>query len=587
MGYSDGNHDSDTVSDVAGTGSGVPFLWETHGIHAGTSTDHVKHGIDSLDAVAEEAVRRGYPGITFIIHTPRLTRVRYQTERNTDIKFIRGDRAYAEYSGLMRNLRESWRGRLEIRYGIELEWMPGELGLSWNRSKVFQCSDADFVIGSVHFSREGLPYDGTPEEAAALLDLRGSSEDYWLGYLDEMIEMVEQYRDLIHVVGHLDLPKLHVPLPESMMDTEQSRSMPARRLRFLLELIAESGLALDLNLAGIRKGCGVYPDPRILSRASTLGIPLTIGTDAHALSDLGADYGAGSEIMRDAGFTYYLGFSGGIPEKRPVDEQTGLDEPFRVLNAAVGMLGQRLGRESRIAVPGFAFGGRYRRLLPVFPDSSSLGTSDALRVRQGVHFVTMGAAPPPSASKPCRHLFSHHADLPGTLAILFNTLASEEINVGTAYLESLHDGTATACLTVDATDEKLVGAIDFIRGTAAERFFELSLRYGTIMPGYSRAGPWLLEIDGVELPVEVSGKMILTVHDNKPGTLLILLSALASRNVNIQDLQLGERGSRGYAAIGVGGNNGGNDGDIELVLSRLGNNFHEATLIRMDRFVGH
>ncbi len=560
-------------------GEAIPFLWETHGIHAGTSRDHVKHGIDDLNAIAEEAIRRAYPGVTFVIHTPRLTRVRYQSERVTDIKFIRGDRAYSEYPELMRSMRERYRGRLEIRYGIELEWLPGELGLSWNRSKVFQCRDADFVIGSVHFSREGLPYDGSPAESAALLEMRGGAEAYWLGYLDEMIEMVEEYRDLIHVVGHLDLPKLHVPLPGSMLEPDGSSSMPARRMRFLLELISESGLALDLNLAGIRKGCGVYPDPRILARAASLGIPVTVGTDAHAVGDLGADYCAGRAVMKDAGYRYYLGFSGGVPEKRPVDDQTEFGEPFRVLNAALGMLGQRIGREKRLSVSGFAFGGRYQRLESVFPDSSSLGASDALRVRQGAHFVTMGDAPSLAAAKPCRHLFSRHADVPGTLAILFNTLASEEINVGTAYLESLGDGSATACLTVNACDDEILGAIDFIRGTASERFFELSLRNGPILPGYRRTGPWLLEIDGVELPIPVSERMILTVHDNKPGTLLILLSALASHSVNIQDLQLGERGSKGYAAIGVEGN----DGDIELVLSRLGNKFHEATLVRSER----
>ncbi len=567
--------------DVDDLGSVSAFLWETHGIHAGASVDHIKHGIDSLDAVADEAIQRGYPGVTFVMHTPRLTRVRYQTERSTDIKFIRGDRAYSGYSELMARMRDRYRGRLAIRYGIELEWLPGELGLSWNRSKVFQCGGADFVIGSVHFSREGIPYDGSPEESVALLEQRGGAESYWLGYLDEMIEMVEEYRDLIHVVGHLDLPKLHVPFPESMLDLDASVSLPARRMRFLLELIRESGLALDLNLAGFRKGCGIYPDPLILSRASRLGIPVTVGTDAHALGELGMGYEEGREAMRAAGYRWYLGFSGGVPEKRPVDDKPELEAPFRILNAGFGMLGQRIGRDKRLAAPGLSFGGTYRALQAIFPDSASLGASDAIRLRQGARFVTMGLAPLASAAAPCRHLFSLHADRPGTLAILFNTLASEEINVGTAYLESRGDGTATACLTVEAPDEKILDAVEFIRGTATERFFELALRDGPIMASYRRKGPWLLELDGVELPIPLSERMILTVHDNKPGTLLILLSALASRHVNIQDLQLGERGNRGYAAIGVEGH----DGDMELVLSRLGGNFHEATLIRSERFL--
>ncbi len=61
-----------------------PFIWETHGIHVGTGADHVKHGIDDLDAVVERAIRLGFPSLTFIIHTPRLTRFRYASERATD-----------------------------------------------------------------------------------------------------------------------------------------------------------------------------------------------------------------------------------------------------------------------------------------------------------------------------------------------------------------------------------------------------------------------------------------------------------------------------------------------------------------------
>lgn len=65
-------------------------VWETHGIHVGTGDDHVHHGIDDIDALVERALSQGHPSITFIIHTPRLTRFRYASERATDVKFIRG-----------------------------------------------------------------------------------------------------------------------------------------------------------------------------------------------------------------------------------------------------------------------------------------------------------------------------------------------------------------------------------------------------------------------------------------------------------------------------------------------------------------
>ncbi len=73
-------------------------------------------------------------------------------------------------------------------------------------------------------------------------------------------------------------------------------------------------------------------------------------------------------------------------------------------------------------------------------------------------------------------LFSHHRDLPGTLAILLNTLASEEINVETAWLNSLRDGTATAYLTLGGPREHIREAVEFVLGTAADRFLRIDRR---------------------------------------------------------------------------------------------------------------
>ena len=166
------------------------FIWETHGVHTGTGNDPIKHGIDEIEAIVEKAISMKHPNITFIIHTPRLTKFRYQSEEDTNIKFIRGSEAYQNYAKKIADLRAKYGKKINIRYGIELEWLGSKLGLQWNRSKVLQVPDADFVIGSVHFSREGIAYDGSTEEAQELLKIRGSLENYWASYFEEVIEMV-------------------------------------------------------------------------------------------------------------------------------------------------------------------------------------------------------------------------------------------------------------------------------------------------------------------------------------------------------------------------------------------------------------
>jgi histidinol-phosphatase (PHP family) len=550
-----------------------PFIWETHGIHVGTGADHLKHGIDDLDAVVDRAIRLGFPSLTLIIHSPRLTRFRYASERDTAVKFIRGDASYFDFAARMRGLRERFAGRIQVRCGVELEWLGTGLGMQWNRAKLFQAHGVDFVVSSIHFAPNGIPYDGSAEDTRLLIEERGGVEPFWAAYFDELIEMVDASWQMISVVGHLDLPKLFAPLPACLTDLDAAGDETARRLSTLLEMIAERNLALDVNLSGIRKGVGIYPHPEILRRARALGIPVAIGGDTHNPDDLGRDYAAGLEAVRKAGYRYYVSFSRGIPEKRSL--QAGSEGPYHVLNLGMEMLNHRFAREKRLEIPHLSFGGKFRSLQKEFAESSSLGSFHAIRVRKEERSVTITDSMPAYEGGEIVCLFSHHRDLPGTLAILLNTLASEEINVETAWLNSLQDGTATAYLTLGGPREHIREAVEFVLGTAADRFLRIDTDVRMRLPPLKPAPAYLLEVDGVWLPIPVSRHMVVAVHANRPGVVLVLLSALASRGVNVVDLQLGARGDKNFAALGIEGD----ERDVAEVLRGLGPSYFEASQI--------
>ena len=550
-----------------------PFIWETHGIHVGTGPDHVTHGIDDLDSIVEQAVVLGFPSVTFIIHSPRLTRFRYASERATDVKFIRGDASYFSYTDTIAGLRRRHGHHIDIRFGVELEWLGTGLALQWSRAKLFQAHDADFVIGSVHFAPNGVPYDGSAEDTARLIRERGGVEQFWAAYFDEVIEMVDASWEFTSVVGHIDLPKLFAPLPACLTPHNGGDTETERRLSTLLEMIAERNLALDVNLSGLRKGVGIYPHPEILSRAYTLGISVAVGTDTHDPADLGRDYAAGLEAVKAAGYRYYVSFARGIPEKRPLSH--GLEGQFKILNLGMEILNRRFARAERLEIPRLSFGGDFRALAKVFPESSSLASFHAIRVRKEERSVTISDRLPEYSGGETSYLFSHHRDLPGTLAILLNTLASEEINIETVWLNSLEDGTATAYLTLDGKDESIREAVEFVMGTAGDRFLRIDPAVKVRLPPVKKAASYLLEVDGVWLPIPISRHMIITVHGNRPGVLLVLLSALASRNINVVDLQLGARGEKGFAALGVGGD----ERDVADLVTRLGPSYLEASQI--------
>lgn len=551
------------------------YIWETHGIHAGTDNDHVKHGVDELDKITEKAIELKHPSISFIIHSPRLTHFRYESERKTDIKFIRGNSAYLNYPQKIKALKKKYGKQIYVKYGIEMEWQGSDIGLQWNRSQLFQAEDVDFVIGSVHFSKEGIPYDGSKEEAEKLLALRGSLENYWSCYFDEVIEMIECSGDLIQIVGHLDLPKLNVPVPEAILNFETDASPLADKLRWVLELISINNLALDCNLAGILKGCGIYPAPNILRRAKELHIPIAIGTDTHRLKDYAHNYQKGLQYVLDCGYKQYVSFSRLIPETRTIFDNHQLKIKYTLLNKAIELLNQRMPSDKRKAIPELAFGNAFHEFLDIYPNSTNLGAFNAIRIRKENKSITFGSEIPELKEPTQIGLFSNHLDKPGVLSILFNTLASERINIETAFLKSNNDGTAIAFLTLDDPENRVGEAVEFLKGTKSGVFKEIKYNSKQNIKDYYSQGNYLLAVDGVDLKLALSRKLIITKHRNAPGVLLILLSALASKMINVIDMQLAHKNKIAYAALAV-------DGDsfiIRDLLTKLGSNYLEASYI--------
>jgi histidinol-phosphatase (PHP family) len=551
------------------------FIWETHGIHAGTEQDHVKHGIDRLEDIVDRAIEANNPSITFIIHSPRLTNFRYIAERDTNVKFIRGNRSYLNYPKRIADLRKKYEGRINIKYGVELEWMGPDLGLQWSRSKIFQAEDADYVIGSVHFAPEGLPYDGSKEEALQLLKMRGSLEAYWDGYFNEMIQMIECFGDMIQIIGHIDLPKLNVDMPEALVNFETSSHPLANKFRTLLELIADRNLSLDVNMAGKFKGVGVYPVQSILRRANELQIPVCVGTDTHHVRYYGLNYKESLEYIQEAGYESYVSYSKLIPEKRTIFDDHELKVKYTILNKGIELLNQRLDDAQRRIIPDFSFGGSFSEFVDIYKNATGMGDYNAIRIRKWGKSITVTDERPQISGEKVNGLFSEHMDKPGVISSLFNTLASEGINVETARLKSNNDGTAVAFLTIESDNGNVKSAIDFINGTDTGSFNKLIYRENAELPDYNGKGVYLLEMDGVHLNLALSEKVILTKHHNSPGVLLILLSALASKHINITDLRLGKLNDIGYSALGV-------EGDsyvIKNLLSKLGEQYFEANLI--------
>ena len=126
-----------------------------------------------------------------------------------------------------------------------------------------------------------------------------SRQRIWEVYLDKIQGVCQAgYCDFI---AHLDLPKkFGALLPDALKP----------KMEQLLQAISQSGVAMEVNTAGLDKPCQEwYPSEEILHRAVALGIPLLVNADAHATSQVVRHFSEARAALRAAAITQVCEFT--------------------------------------------------------------------------------------------------------------------------------------------------------------------------------------------------------------------------------------------------------------------------------------
>jgi histidinol-phosphatase (PHP family) len=179
------------------------------------------------------------------------------------------------------------REETDLRLGIEADYVPGAED---RMAELLAARDWDYVVGSVHFLGE-LAVDHPEYDVWA----RGSSPDrVWRRYFELLAEAART--GMFDILAHPDLVKVWGP----------QRPRPDRDLRFYyepaVEAIAESGIAVEVSTAGLRKPAGeLYPAPAFLEMVLDAGNPIALSSDAHVPGDVGAGYDRALELLDDLG----------------------------------------------------------------------------------------------------------------------------------------------------------------------------------------------------------------------------------------------------------------------------------------------
>lgn len=241
-----------------------------------------KHATGSVWDYIKEAEKKGIKEICFSDHMP--------SNGIYDPKHRMGLEQFQEYLDTIQGAKEA--SPIRVLLGIEADYYEGcEAFLE----RILRSADFDLVLGSVHFL-DGWGFDD-PEQLPVweLVDVN----ETWVRYFQLLKRLVNT--GLFDVVAHLDLPKkFGHRIPKEML---KELAAP------LLDLMAEKGVAMEINTSGLRRPVSeLYPCVEILHMAKERGIPICFGSDAHEPEMVGYAFLDALEVAKEVGFERHAVF---------------------------------------------------------------------------------------------------------------------------------------------------------------------------------------------------------------------------------------------------------------------------------------
>jgi histidinol-phosphatase (PHP family) len=179
------------------------------------------------------------------------------------------------------------REETDLRLGLEVDFVPGREEPT--QSLIERC-ELDYVVGSVHFLGE-LAIDWHRFD---IWESARSPEEVWRRYFETLAAAARS--GMFDILAHPDLVK--------MWGSDRPEPAGDRRRYYepALEAIAETGIAVEVSTAGLRKPVGeIYPAPAFLEGALAAGAPIALSSDAHLPEQVGFAYDRALALLETLG----------------------------------------------------------------------------------------------------------------------------------------------------------------------------------------------------------------------------------------------------------------------------------------------
>jgi len=195
-----------------------------------------------------------------------------------------------DYVRLVENIEKE--SSIPVKLGAEVDYFPGK---EEEIRGIVEEFAFDYVIGSVHFLDDWVIDDPRYIKGYYERDIN----EVYLQYFSLVEKMASS--QVFDVVGHLDLVKKFGFRPTVDITP---------KINAVLEKIKINGLCVEINTSGLEKPAReVYPGERILKVCLNLGIPITLGSDAHKPWEVGRHFNIALDLIKRVGYGEIATFS--------------------------------------------------------------------------------------------------------------------------------------------------------------------------------------------------------------------------------------------------------------------------------------
>ena len=200
------------------------------------------------------------------------------------------------YDAKINELQTKYEGRIRIKKGIELGVQPH---LLHKYDALMKNHSFDFIICSMHTAEKKGLHSGDFFKNKTI-------EEAYRVYYEELLYCVKNYKQF-SILGHIDLVKRYTlqHCDNNFHDV----------LREIFEVIIPEGKGIELNTSGVRYGLanGMPSDDILKLYKQCGGEIITLGSDAHRVSELAFQFKESLQLLQSIGFKHIATFDNQQP----------------------------------------------------------------------------------------------------------------------------------------------------------------------------------------------------------------------------------------------------------------------------------